>query len=317
MSGRLLFALAIIVVGVFKVPALATSYIPPDYKCPLGGQVFQGSFGAEIRRKVLQEEGDLLVDPRVALPIEQCPNGFLISQANFSADELEHRARLIADPEFHNLRDRPTYEQLWWLRMSEGASPLELARLRYLAARELGPRDPMRLAELSAHYFKAVAALPLDAKQKTAWARENLRAANLMRELSLFVEAETLLAVIESPELGLSGDKVVSELKILKQLTREKNSAWLPITLVSPQSASRECISPSRTLSLSERERCETPEVRAAMREECNRREARLGRSQVDQACHQFSLSGDLINFAALALAFFLLVATFRNLRRA
>ena len=312
---RLCAILLAILVAAFASPASATKVIPTLYICPLGGEEFQGKFSVRAHSSSPEDDGGTIFEPLVVIPLEQCPNGFLLAKPDYSKDELVRLSRLIRNPAFVNLREHPTFEQLWWLRRAEGADSYELVELLYLASREKHYDLSSRKRQVRT-YLEAVAQLPFSENRKDRWFRAYARAANLLREQEHFEDARKLLSIIIADGRSPTDSKALSGVQALSVLIDERNSARLPITFGPTDFSAFACLESDRPPSNSEQLHCATREVRKAMKLRCLDPEASDLSGRHPPACRQFGRYDDIIPPLAIALALIFLALTFRGLKR-
>jgi hypothetical protein len=305
-----------ILIAVFASPALATSFAPDWYVCPLGGEKFSSMLRAEHYSKTQEEMKGTIVGPLATMPIVQCPNGFLIAKPNYSDDEIALIAILVSRPEYAALRKRPTYERLWWLRKAQGADPFELAELRFLADRELSVYRYDDQDGLARAYLQTIASLPFQKSRGFDWFRAYLRAVNILRERGRFAEAKQLLASINVKELKPPAKQVDLEVLALSELIDERNRERFPVTLGAPAAVAYTCLEADPSLTKSEQIRCDSNELRLAMKQVCRKFAGSESAQYAPEGCRQIRRINDIISALAIALALLFLALTFRGLNR-
>lgn len=305
--------LAMLASQVASVPGQATTVIPSDFKCPLGGEVFKGRFQASGYKKISDSAVGMPLGAPFVWPIEQCPNGFLIAKSRYSSAELRELSKLIARPEYRALRDHPTFEQLWWLRREQGADSYELAQLSLLAAREalFSGEGPQRL---TAKYLVEIGELPFAAERSDDWFRAYLNGVNLLRQQGRFAAAQKVLSAISVEALQPNDPSLRKAAVSLNLLIEERIDSRLPVTLDNLEGAAAICLSPNRGLGQSEVVRCASLDVRRIMRDQCQLYGRRFPNDY--PTCQSALFYNDIAALMSVLLAALLLSATFWQLRK-
>ena len=196
-SGLSTLSATLVLAVMMVAPASATTVFPEQFTCPIGGEVFEdyviGSFSSFGQRPDGRAYGTLPVYPLV-----ECPgNGFLLFEKEFTAEEAALLTPAVGSAEYQAMRQSETsYYRAWWLMRALGRPPEALASA-LLAASWESDDDAPRKARYQRAFVEAADQISPTAED---WFYYNLRAANALRELARFEDAEHRLRVLEASD---------------------------------------------------------------------------------------------------------------------
>jgi hypothetical protein len=126
--------------------------------------------------------------------------------------------------------------------------------------------DPARKVRYQRAFLEAAAQIPPESE---GWFYTNLRAANALREIGEFSEAETLLMAIEAsnawPQDKDDREGVRHLLEGLRLLAAERNAHPEPTNLIPPMAAAERCMDETADPSPAEQAACRSPEYEKAI----------------------------------------------------
>ena len=238
---------ALICCTVIAAPAAATTVLPMETKCPIGGESFTAQSIGSYTSFGSRPDGRLY-GTLPFVPLVECPgNGFVIFDDDLTSQEIAALTPLVASPEYQQIRraETPSY-RAWWL-MAKIDRPAIDSAMRLLVASWESDGDPERKARYQAQFAAAALALPpaTDAKQKARGAMARLRAANALRELGRFEDAQAALGAIDAAEhLPQNADERKGAQRFiadLRALIDERNAVSEPANMIPPQFAAERC----------------------------------------------------------------------------
>lgn len=257
--------LAAIALAFAGAPVAATTVIPKDFTCPVGGEKFTanviGSYTSWGQRPDGREFGTLPI-----YPIVECPrNGLLLVEETFTPEDVATLTPLVASDEYQAMRKSETpHYRAWWLLSKLQRDPYRKAGFLLQASWETDA-DLARKARYQAAFIAAATALKLTSEHSREWFFLNLRAANALRELGYFDKAVEVMARVDKPELlpqpPAEADGIRHFMAGLKALIAENNPAPEPANLIPMFEAARRCEVGAALLSPIEVTACGNPEL--------------------------------------------------------
>ncbi len=257
-------------------PAHATTMFPQKFTCPIGGEAFEdhviGSYSSWGQRPDGRSYGTLPV-----FPIVECPgNGFLLFDREFTEEEIALLEPLVTGAEYQAMRASETQNyRVWWMMEKIGRDPLQRVSALLRASWETDP-DPARKARYQAAFAAAAMALSMTEANAEPWFWYNVRAANALRELGRFAEAEAQLARVEAatwPDDPDERDGAEYLIGGLRALIADRNPVAEPANLSPAEMAVARCTEETAALSPAERSACESDAVREAIARRAERNE--------------------------------------------
>jgi hypothetical protein len=258
-------------------------------KCPIGGAEFEWTPMLPPAALGYRPDGKPYGAGAAPPALPECPDNGLILYKDYSADEIERLAPLVASGDYQALRRDAQYYRAYWLMKQMGVdSRLSLLALLQ-AAWQSDDRPEMRaryLAEFAEETGK-VEPRPEDIN----WIGMEARAIDALRELGRFDEAEARLARVPLDSLqgsNLVADSAADEQKAqlkrtwltffeqLKAAIARKDSDIEPLDMIPRQVALNYCI--ERLDSLDAHQKAFCAKEKSAVAE----MKAALGSSQVD-----------------------------------
>ena len=200
-----IIAIATIIALMFvSAPAIASTFSPVTKTCPVGGQKFR--FMAQMSSTSWGQlpDGMPLGTGPYPTMLPQCPKNGLVMYRDFDAAAVTQLAVLVASPEYQALRATETPHYLaYWLARRLGDTD-RLAWLLMAAtweAKNSADVDP-RGKRYAEEFVALIRAAPVSSSNFESIALR-ARAANALRELGQFQEAETLRAsIVIAPDAG-------------------------------------------------------------------------------------------------------------------
>jgi hypothetical protein len=174
-----------------RVPPMHYSYMPMT--CPVGGEKFEATVLAHYSTFGSLPDGQPIGSVQFPPELPECPGNGLLVYEEFPAAAVAKLGPLVASDAYKALRGTETgYYRAAWLAKSLG-NPRQAAWLLLSATWETKNREPVdsRAARYNAEFVESVRALPFDSKDIATIALR-ARAANALRELGRFDEAEAL-----------------------------------------------------------------------------------------------------------------------------
>jgi hypothetical protein len=246
-------------------PAHATTVVPKDFTCPVGGERFTAnvivSFSSWGQRPDGRSYGTLPI-----YPIVKCPkNGLLLTGDDFTPADVAILTPLVASAEYQAMRKTETpHFRAWWLLSRLQRDPHDLAGLLLQASWETDA-DLDRKARYQGAFIAAATALKRNPKDGDSWFFFNMRAANALRELGYFDKAVLVLNRIDRPELlpkdAAAKPEFLRFLAGLRLLISERNPTPEPANLLPKFEAARRCEVGAALLSPSEVNACSDPQL--------------------------------------------------------
>ncbi|HSI18026.1 MAG TPA: hypothetical protein VK980_09670 [Sphingomonas sp.] len=259
-------------------PAWASTFAPTKKTCPIGGEKFDYMALMSISTYGELPDGMPIGSGMFPILMPQCPGNGLVMYRDFDAATVKRLEPIIASPAYQALRKTETRYYLAYRLAAElgddGATWLLLSAT--WEAKNAGAADQAH--RYMEEFVARVAAMPTSATDLTSIALR-ARAANALRELGRFKEAEQVrAAIVIDPEAGGSGDDAVQNRKgwarYLAKLAApiaRGDTARAPIDMLGEREASFRCLEPSRkqnpgaALTAFETSYCARPEVAAAV----------------------------------------------------
>lgn len=229
---------------------------PPHYAgrattCPVGGETFDApalmhysTFGALPDG---QPEGSI----EFPILLAECPGNGLVIYDEFTPEQVTRLAPLVSSDAYKALRGaESSYYRAYWLADALGDRK-QAARLLLSATWEAKNADPAgeQARRYNAAFVAAAMAFPADMKDFTSIALR-ARAANALRELGRFDEAELLrAAIVVAPDAGGTKEDAAQNregwagyLKKLAVPIARKDPARLPIDMMPDREVAFRCL---------------------------------------------------------------------------
>lgn len=253
---------------------------PRTIKCPVGGRSFTYVDLASYSRWGALPDGQPVGSASFPIPIPQCPDNGLVLFDEFDRATVRRLEPLVKGPEYQALRRTETQRYLVQ-RLQGGLGIGEVDRLWTLleATWEAKNADePARAARYNEEFVRRATALADDPNSLSPLALK-ARAANALRELGRFKEAEALrTSLTVLPSMGGSGSEAIGNrqgwtryLAELAPVIARRDASRAPIDLIGEREAHFRCVEPERPdfagapLSTFERGYCARPELREGL----------------------------------------------------
>lgn len=255
------------------VPRFPPHYAAQPTECPVGGEKFNAPALMHYSTYGAMPDGQPFGSIEFPILMGECPGNGLPLFKKFSAEEVGKLGPLLASDAYKAMRGTETpYYRAHWLANSIGDS--ESATWLLLSATwEAKNADPE--SAQAKRYNAAFAALASKAAADSKSLESvvlRLRAANALRELGRFDEAEALRAsVIIAPDAGGAGASAKRNREgwtgfrdSLAAPIARHDAARVPIDLLEPRQAAFRCLGQDGkppVLSAFEQEYCARPEI--------------------------------------------------------
>jgi hypothetical protein len=266
--------------------ARASTFVEENVTCPVGGETFKYMAFASYSTFGAYPDGMPIGSAYFPLALPQCPKNGLVMYRDFTADEVTRLSPYIASPEYVALRAAEETPYYLAYRTAKFVGDPDTHWLLLSASWEAKNADAA--GALARRYNKefvdAVRALVADAQNFGSIAAR-FRAANALRELGRFAEAEEMRAaiVIASDAGGSDGDAADNRegwgkfVASLEAPIKRNDTSRAPIDMLSEREAVQRCLSkeiaekfklpPQPPLTTFELSFCEKPELAASMAE--------------------------------------------------
>lgn len=273
-------ALLLAVGGLFlAAPIAASTYVEVEKTCPVGGEKFKYMELASITTFGAMPDGMPIGSGAFPIELPQCPGNGLVMYEDFDAAKVEKLAGIIARPDYQALRAAETRYYLAY-RLAKELGEAESAPWLLLSAtweaKNAGGGD--RARRYNEAFVALVRGLAADAKSFASIA-VRARAANALRELGRFDEAEAMRAgIVIDPDAG-GGDSDAAEnrkgwggyLAALARPIARHDDGRTPIDMMNKREASFRCMAKELAgdgtevppLTAFEAKYCERPEIAA------------------------------------------------------
>jgi hypothetical protein len=262
-AGRIVRVIAALVLSGAS-HASATTYYQETVKCPIGGEKFKrmavgsnSTFGTRL--------DGMPYSPLPIYPIPECPgNGFLIFQPDFTKAEVDRLTPLVASQEYQAMRvtETPHFRARWLMQAMEMETAVLLWMQLQASWESAGDWD--RKARYLEEYIAQATGWNHASADPDEWFYHNAHAANALRELGRFEEAERLARKLDDDALLPDEDTDLARqyLHVVATLASEGNyvrepATWGPEYAVATRCERQEPI----PLTASERPECEKPEI--------------------------------------------------------
>jgi hypothetical protein len=253
------------------LPPLPLHYSSSEMTCPVGGEHFPAMQATMYGMDGYRPDGKPYSYLPFPLPIPECPSNKLVVFDRFTDTEVAALTRLVASPDYKALlvAEEGPYYRASWLATALGR-PEPQALLMLLKAiwgvtpGDMGPRDTpdirTKMARYQREFVERVRKLPAGiAPDDQQWLE--LRAANALRQLALFPEAERMRQKAVAT-LRLATDKGGSEpyLEQLRIAIARKDASIEPLDMIPSRQISFAC---SRRVTYTDFEKpiCTSPEM--------------------------------------------------------
>ena len=287
--------LAGVLLGLAVSPVSASTPYMAKMKCPVGGKSFEYLSTASYSTWGSRLDGKPYGSWEFPNPLPICPDNGLVVFDEFSKEQIAVLKAAIAEQDYRAMSDRDTpYYRAHWLSRKLGRDAMDTAWLLVQASWEADP-DPTLKARYQREYVDEIRAIP-QPQDPQVWTIMQLRAANGLRELGRFEDAQALLASlplsqfdVAVPEEQVAGStasglgKIVTNWEAiraakrkrsflvyaedLRALIAEKNASSEPLRLMPLREAVLRCQSKRDQLTGSDAELCASEPVRKAMKD--------------------------------------------------
>lgn len=189
--------LALAAVMTMASPAAASTYSPVTTKCPVGGQTFTYMGYSSYSRWGALPDGQPVGSAQFPITLPQCPDNGLVLFDDFDKATVAKLTPIVLGPDYQALRRTETrYYLAWWLRGRLGETGVQPLWTLLAATWEAkNGADAAQVTRYAEEFVSRVKALPADPGSMEIVALQ-ARAANALRELGRFGEAEALRASI-------------------------------------------------------------------------------------------------------------------------
>ena len=190
----------------------AGSPVSMEIKCPVGGKTFTHIGTASMSQWGSRPDGKPYGSWTFPVPIPECPDNGLVIYREFSSDERKILKRVLATPEYQQMRGTETpYYRASWL-MGQLNDPVENQLWFVQQAAWETDLDLQRKARYQEEFVRRASSevKPEPPQDDLTWIVTQLRAVNALRELEKFDEALQLLNSVPLASL----DVIVPEEKV-------------------------------------------------------------------------------------------------------
>ena len=235
-----------------NVPAKASTFVEETVKCPVGGEKFKYMGLASISTFGAFPDGMPFGSGSFPVALPQCPKNGLVMYREFKADEITKLSAYIAGAEYLALRPAGHTQYYLAYRIATILDDPDAHWVLLSASWEAKNMDPAGLLarRYNEEFILAVESLPVDAQNFESIAAR-VRAANALRELGRFAEAEAMRAAIAvASDAGgtnaHAADNRAGWLKLIQLLEapiKRNDQARAPIDMSSEEEAISRCLS--------------------------------------------------------------------------
>ena len=232
--------------------AKASIVVEDETKCPVGGEKFKYMAYASYSTFGAYPDGMPFGSAQFPIALPQCPKNGLVMYREFKADEVPKLSTYIEGPEYQALRaagETPYYLAYRTAKMLGDPEPHWLLLPASWQAKNADPAGSLA-RRYNEEYIDAVRSLTADAQNFESIAAR-FRAANALRELGRFTEAEEMrAAIIIAPDAG-GNDADAAEnregwgklVTSLKAPIQRNDTIRAPIDMESERDAAQRCLS--------------------------------------------------------------------------
>lgn len=224
---------------------------PAPMTCPVGGERFSAWRSGSYSTYGSRPDGKPFSYMTFPFPLPECPSNKLIVFDDFKPDEVKALATLIETPEYKRMVKAETpYYRAYWLstRLNRPAAGTLWLLLRAIwevspGSRDASdtPADRARMDRYQQAFVAGVRRLPGSADaQDRLWL--TIRAANALRQMGRFAEAQRLLA--DARPLAAQDKKAAAVAAYIDSMARtiaRKDADVEPIDLIPQREAKRRC----------------------------------------------------------------------------
>lgn len=197
------------IAAMIAVPAVASTYFTVRKTCPVGGQKFMFRELGSISTWGTLPDGMPVGSGEFPIRSPQCPGNGLVMFRDFSRPEIAKLTRYVQGGVYRGLRaagETPYYLAFHTARMLSDADPEWLLLSATWEAKNAGSAATAQADRYNAEFVDLVRARAGSAVDFESIAMR-ARAANALRELGRFDEAEALrAAIVIAPDAGGSAD---------------------------------------------------------------------------------------------------------------
>lgn len=191
------------------IPAAASTYFTVRKTCPVGGQKFKFQELGSISTWGALPDGMPVGSGEFPIRLPQCPGNGLVMFRDFSRPEIAKLSPYVQGEVYRGMRaagETPYYLAFHTARMLGDADPEWLLLSATWEAKNAGSAAAARVDRYNAEFVDLVRARAASAADFESIAMR-ARAANALRELGRFDEAEALRAtIVIAPDAGGSAD---------------------------------------------------------------------------------------------------------------
>lgn len=199
----------IALIGFLAAPALASTYFTVEKICPVGGQKFKYQSLGSISTWGAFPDGMPIGSGMFPVQLPQCPGNGLVMFRDFDKAAVAKLTPYVGGTEYRELRaagETPYYLAYQTSRMLADPEPEWLLLSASWEAKNAGEAESARAARYNAEFVDLVKQRAISATEFESIALR-ARAANALRELGRFDEAEALRAsIVIAPDAGGAGD---------------------------------------------------------------------------------------------------------------
>ncbi|WP_447728450.1 hypothetical protein [Sphingomonas koreensis] len=248
----MLVALAALLMVAQDKPRFPPHYTGHATTCPVGGEAFDAPALMHYSTFGAFPDGQPIGSIEFPVLLAECPGNGLVLYDTFTPEETAKLGPLVASEPYKALRGSETsYYRAAWL--AKGLGSKERAAWLLLSAtwqaKQASPSGD-QARRYNGEFVTAVAELPIDAGKLESIALR-ARAANALRELGRFDEAEALRAsIVIAPDAGGLDDRGAKNragwggyLKDLAAPIARKDATRRPIELMNRREAAGRCLS--------------------------------------------------------------------------
>ncbi len=247
---RLLVAVALIL-AFGATPAAASTFAPVTKKCPVGGEKFKFMELMSISTYGQMPDGMPIGSGVFPTALPQCPKNGLVMYRDFDAAAVARLTPIVASEAYQAMRSTETPYYLAYRLATElgdeSAVWLLLSATWEAKAAGVTPQATRYMEE----FVSLTGKMPVDAKSFDSIVART-RAADTLRELGRFADAETLRASITiAPDAGgadaEAGENRAGWAKVIASLQApiaRGDASRAPIDLIGNREASFRCVAP-------------------------------------------------------------------------
>lgn len=250
--------------------------------CPLGGKKYKGWTTSHYSTFGARPDGKPYGSWVFPLPLPECPDNGLVAYREFDNAALAMLEPLVATAEYQAMiKEDSSYYRAQWLasRLGEGEEGALWMLLRATWQAKDGFNDPdlpfkpsaKKAIQYQEEFVTRVLARPISTRVEDQLLR--VRAANALRELGRFNDAESVLSSVlsatewhaeDKDDLGQEDRKFWNEFRRqLLEAIKRGDTSLQPIDMIEETQAAWLCIDPDRPRSDFDKEFCAEPKMQS------------------------------------------------------